>query len=86
MRTYPHTNSQVDFYGHTLQEELKPHKEYLVSLAKNLLFNATSNSNNVYIMGYSAKPFMEKSQGFVTVLGAMQEGPFCLYLITSTPP
>jgi len=55
------------------KEELKPHKEYLVSLAKNLLFSATSNSNNVYIMGYSAKPFVEKSQGFVTVLGAMQD-------------
>jgi len=55
------------------KEELKPHKEYLVSLAKNLIFSATSNSNNVYIMGYSAKPFMEKPQGFVTVLGAMQD-------------
>lgn len=54
-------------------ETSKPDQEYLLALAKNALFSATSNSNSVYIMGYSAKPFVSTSDGFVGVLGDMQD-------------
>jgi len=57
----------------TLKEDSTAHKEYLLSLAKNALFEATNNSNNVYIMGYAAKPFTTKSQGFVSILGDMPD-------------
>jgi hypothetical protein len=48
-------------------------KEYLLTLAKNALFTSTGNSGNIYILGYSVKPFMKKSHGFVTILGDMQD-------------
>jgi len=48
-------------------------KEYLLTLAKTALFTSTGNSGNIYIMGYAVKPFMKKSQGFVTILGEMQD-------------
>jgi len=55
------------------KEELKPHKDYLLSLAKDALFTATGNSSMIYIMGYAANPFVSKSQGFVTMVGDMQD-------------
>jgi len=57
----------------TPQEELKPHKEYLIDVAKNALFNASSGSNTAYIMGYATKPFIAKAQGFLTMIGDMQD-------------
>jgi len=49
------------------------HRDYVLSLAKHALFQATSTSNFVWIMGYAAKPFTVKSQGFVAMLGDMPE-------------
>lgn len=66
-----------DCKGWTIEVVTKPdmmiHKDYLLTLAKSALFSSTDNSNSVYIMGYAAKPFMVKSQGFVTLLGDMQD-------------
>lgn len=57
----------------TAKEELSSHREYLTTLAKNILFSGTSKSNTLYIMGYAAKPFITKAEGFVTILGDMQD-------------
>lgn len=57
----------------TAKEELIPHREYLTTLAKNILFSGTSSSNTLYIMGYAVKPFITKAEGFVTILGDMQD-------------
>jgi len=57
----------------TPKEELKTHKDHLIALAKNILFNATTKSNAAYIMGYAAKPFISKSAGFVAVIADMQD-------------
>merc|ERR1719247_2689079 len=55
------------------KEEQKAHKEYLLTLAKNAIFNATSRSNTAYIMGYAGNPFATKEHGFVAILGDMQD-------------
>jgi len=55
------------------KEELKPHKDYLLTLAKNTMFSATSRSKTAYIMGYGTKPFVSKANGFVAMLGDMQD-------------
>jgi hypothetical protein len=55
------------------KEEMKQQKEYLESVAQNALFHGTADSNTAYIMGYAAKPFLPKSNGFVTIVGDMQE-------------
>jgi len=57
----------------TAKEELCQHKEYLAALAKNMLFNGTNDSTTLYIMGYAVNPFITKTDGFVTVLGGMQD-------------
>lgn len=57
----------------TSREEDAAHKDYLLSIAKNALYTATNASKHVYIMGYAAKPFVPKSQGFVAMLGDMQD-------------
>jgi hypothetical protein len=57
----------------TAKMDLAECKEYLLTLAKNALFTSTGNSGNVYIMGYAEKPFIKKSEGFVTILGDMQD-------------
>lgn len=57
----------------TLQQGMAMHKNYLLALAKTALYSATNNSGSVYIMGYAAKPFHLKSQGFMTLLGNMQD-------------
>jgi len=57
----------------TPTEELKPHKDMLLQLAKDTLFNATCTSDTLYIMGYGSKPFIAKSQGFITILGNMAD-------------
>lgn len=57
----------------TPKEEMKQQKEYLESIAQNALFRGTSDSNMVYILGYATKPFFSKSNGFVTIVGDMQE-------------
>merc|ERR1719482_2162425 len=66
-----------DYQGWTIEvmvkKEMNAHKEYLITLAKNSLFNATGTSKNIYIMGYAATPFVSKKHGFVTVLGDMQD-------------
>jgi len=54
-------------------EKTEEAKDYLLTLAKNAMFSASRNSDFVYIMGYAAKPFFEKSGGFVTMLGDMQD-------------
>lgn len=55
------------------KEELKPQREHLLQLAKNALFNAAASSKTAYIMGNASKPFVAKSQGFVTMVGDMQD-------------
>jgi len=66
-----------DCQGWTIEvmpkEELNPHKEYLLNVAKSALFSASDASNTLYIMGYAAMPFISKSQGFIAVLGDMQD-------------
>lgn len=57
----------------TPKEEMKLQKECLLSLAKNALAGATRDSNTVYTMGYAAKPFFSKPDGFVTILGDMHD-------------
>lgn len=57
----------------TTKEELSQHKEYLAALAKNVLFNGSNDSTTLYIMGYAVNPFITKMDGFVTVLGGMQD-------------
>lgn len=57
----------------TVQEESISQKEYLLNLAKNSLFKASNDSQNVYIMGYASNPFMTTSNGFITMLGDMQD-------------
>jgi len=57
----------------TPKEEMKMQREYFLTLAQNALFGATKDSNTVYIMGYAAKPFFSKPNGFVTILGDMQD-------------
>lgn len=54
-------------------EELKHEKDCLVTLAQNALLTATSSSKTIYIMGHAIKPFMTKSQGFVAMIGDMQD-------------
>jgi len=66
-----------DCQGWTIEvmpkEELKAHKDYLLSLAKNTLFAATSCSENSYIMSYATQPFVSKADGFVAMIGDMQD-------------
>jgi hypothetical protein len=57
----------------TSKEESSPYKEYVLGLAKSALFSTTSVSDTVYILGYAAQPFVSKSQGFVAILGDMQD-------------
>lgn len=56
-----------------LKDSLMTHKEHMLSLAQEALFNATGTSKDVYILGYAAKPFVPKSHGFVTMLGNMRD-------------
>lgn len=57
----------------TPKEQLPNHKDFLLTVAKSALFNATSGSNSCYIMGYANKPFITTSTGFLTMLGDMQD-------------
>jgi len=64
------------FPGWTIQvmvaDDTSPHAQDLLTLAQNALFGATACSKNVYIMGYAATPFMPRPNGFVAMLGDMQ--------------
>jgi len=66
-----------DYQGWTIEltpiGEMTAQKDYLLTVAKNAIFSASRNSGAVYIMGYAAKPFFEKSGGFVTMIGDMQD-------------
>jgi len=66
-----------DYQGWTIEltakKDLAIDKEDVLSLAKNALLGAIGNSKVLYIIGCSAKPFMRKSRGFVTILGNMQD-------------
>jgi len=53
--------------------DLAVDKEHLANVAKNAIFNASSQTEHVYVMGYASKPFTRKSDGFVTILGDMQD-------------
>jgi len=70
-------SKDMDCQGWTIEVTvvgaLNDHKEYLLTLAKSSLFDATNNSKNIYILGYATKPFVTKSQGFVTMLGDMPD-------------
>jgi hypothetical protein len=57
----------------TTKQDASGQGDYALTMAKSALFNATNNSNTVYIMGYAAKPFMARSRGFVVMLGDMQD-------------
>lgn len=57
----------------TPKEELKSHKDYLLMLAKNIMFTVTERSNNAYIMGYAKQPFIPTSRGFVAMIGDVQD-------------
>lgn len=58
----------------TAKEELTAqNEEYLLTLAKNALFSASSDLEILYIMGYAVKPFTSKPHGFVTMIGDMQD-------------
>jgi hypothetical protein len=63
--------------GWTIQmvakEECKAHKEYLLTFAKHTLLAAASNSCNAAIMGYAAKPFVSRSDGFITMFGNLRD-------------
>lgn len=48
-------------------------KENFLTVVKNALMEAAQLSQNVYIMGTGAKPFISKSQGFTTMLGEMAD-------------
>lgn len=66
-----------DGQGWTIEITPKGHltgcEEYLMTLAKNSLFGATGSSGIPYIMGYASRPFVSRPNGFVTVLGDMQD-------------
>merc|ERR1719253_1025593 len=55
------------------KEEIQTHKDYLLTLAKHALLSATSYGSSGYVMGYVAKPFVQKGCGFVTMLGDMHD-------------
>jgi hypothetical protein len=54
------------------QDDCGVYKDYLLTLAKNALYSATSESKSIYIMGYNAEPFFSKPEGFVAMLADMQ--------------
>lgn len=54
------------------EEELTFQKQYLTDLAKHILLGEMSSSKSLYIMAYTAKPFLTTDKGFVTILGDMQ--------------
>jgi len=67
---------KIDHQGWTIEmtpKGVQDHKEHLLTLAKNALFSASSNSEILCIMGYAGKPFMENSRGIVTILGNMRD-------------
>lgn len=47
------------------------HKEWLLLQAKEALLRAAERSDNVYVMGYRARPFVSTLPGFDAKLGAM---------------
>lgn len=71
------TYKAIDGQGWTVEvtprEECQAHSEYLLSVAKSTLFSDSNSSNSVYIMGYGVKPFISKSEGFVTMVGNMRD-------------
>jgi hypothetical protein len=48
------------------------HKDYVTMLAKNAFYDATKDSDPVCMMGYDAKPFTNKPDGFLLVLASMR--------------
>lgn len=46
----------------------KKHKEYVMTLAKNAFYEVSNNSSSIYMLGYDAKPFIKKSDGFALML------------------
>jgi hypothetical protein len=55
----------------TPQADGRMNEEYLLSLMKNVLLSRSSNQQDIYMLGYAAKPFVSGSGGFVVVLGDM---------------
>jgi hypothetical protein len=53
--------------------DLKKTKDYLIMVAKNAIFGATSTSKNIYILSYAAQPFQCRQHGFLTLLGDMPD-------------
>lgn len=73
VETYKASDGQGWTVEVTPAEESNAHKEYLLTLAKSSLFSDSDSSNSVYIMGYAVKPFISKSDGFVTMVGNMRD-------------
>lgn len=48
-------------------------KDCLLSLAKRAIFEATKSCKDVYILGHSAKPFIAKPNGFVTLVANLED-------------
>jgi hypothetical protein len=85
VEAFKNTESQGWTVEVTPKEELKTHKDHLLTVAKTTLFCATSHANHsfatnrtnrtsaVHLMGYASKPFIPRSQGFSTVIGASKD-------------
>jgi len=66
-----------DYPGWTIEVTAKGDpavsEDDLLTLVKNVLFSATGNPGLLYIIGKAAKPFVQKSSGFVVTVGDMQD-------------
>lgn len=51
--------------------ELAGNQDYLLTLAKNVLFSGPGTPDHLCMIGYGAKPFVPKSCGFVVMIGEM---------------
>lgn len=57
----------------TTKCRLADNKDYLLTLAKNALLQGTCKPDFLWIIGYTVKPFVQKSRGFVAIVGDMQD-------------
>jgi len=82
LRENPHVNLAKAVKDHespgwtiqvTAKGELADSKDYLLTLAKNALLSGTDEADLLCIIGHTAKPFVQKSRGFVVIVGDMQD-------------
>jgi hypothetical protein len=73
VEAFKNTGSQGWTVEVTPKEELKTHKDHLLTLAKTTLFGATNHLSTLQLMGHASKPFITKPQGFAAVMGAVKD-------------